>query len=264
MGEKGQALLVVILTMVVSLTVGLSLASRSITNLRISTSQEESQKAFSAAEAGIEEALKSGVSIAEQTLPNNAKYSASVVGAALSEFVVPGIAGKDEPVQIWLGPYPIPINNQSWGYGGGNYVLYWGNPADACPDAAALEVIVFSAPSNSPNVTHYAFDPCDRGNNFTKAFRFDSPQQIQGTYFRYTVAFNVPQGLFIRIIPLYKSTTLAIKPSPGSLPSQGKEIEAVGKVISGGEEVVRKIKVFQSYPTLPGYFDYALFSGTSL
>ena len=52
-------LLVVVLTMIVALTVGLSLASRTITNMKISKQNEESQRAFQAAEAGIELAKES-------------------------------------------------------------------------------------------------------------------------------------------------------------------------------------------------------------
>ncbi len=51
--ESGQALLIVVLVMVVVLTMGLSVASRSITNLRIATEQDNSQASFSAVEAGI-------------------------------------------------------------------------------------------------------------------------------------------------------------------------------------------------------------------
>src|SRR5690242_8662448 len=58
--EAGQALLIVVLVMVIALTVGLSLASRSITNLRNSTDEANSQAAFSAAEAGVEQAVKLG------------------------------------------------------------------------------------------------------------------------------------------------------------------------------------------------------------
>ena len=61
--QKGQVLLIVVLVMIVALTVGLSLISRSITNLRTSTEEAESQKALAAAEAGIEQALESGQDI---------------------------------------------------------------------------------------------------------------------------------------------------------------------------------------------------------
>ena len=55
--QKGQVLLLVVLASVIALTVGLAAISRSITSTRISTEESNSQKALSAAEAGIEEQI---------------------------------------------------------------------------------------------------------------------------------------------------------------------------------------------------------------
>ena len=55
--KSGQILILVLLIVVVSLAVGLSVAPRNLTNLRISTQTEESQRAFSAAEGGVEDVL---------------------------------------------------------------------------------------------------------------------------------------------------------------------------------------------------------------
>ena len=56
--QNGQILLIVVLSMVVALSVSLSIASRTISNLRISKQSEESQRAFQAAEAGLERAVR--------------------------------------------------------------------------------------------------------------------------------------------------------------------------------------------------------------
>src|SRR4030042_5773261 len=55
--KSGQILIFVLLVVVVALAVGLSVASRNITNLRTSTQTGESQRAFSAAEGGVEDML---------------------------------------------------------------------------------------------------------------------------------------------------------------------------------------------------------------
>ena len=55
--KSGQILILVLLIVVVSLAVGLSVASRNLTNLKISTQSQESQRAFSAAEGGVEDTL---------------------------------------------------------------------------------------------------------------------------------------------------------------------------------------------------------------
>src|SRR4030042_2419558 len=56
--SKGQILVIFLLILVVGLTITLAIASRTITEVRISTSTEQASKAYFAAEAGVEEALK--------------------------------------------------------------------------------------------------------------------------------------------------------------------------------------------------------------
>ena len=55
--ELGQALIIILLVMAVGLTMGLAVVSRSVTDIRISQQEEESARAFSAAEAGIRQQL---------------------------------------------------------------------------------------------------------------------------------------------------------------------------------------------------------------
>src|SRR3989304_10327197 len=60
--SSGQALLIILLTLTVVLTVVLSVVSRSVTDISVTTYQEDAQRAFDAAEAGIERALLTGSS----------------------------------------------------------------------------------------------------------------------------------------------------------------------------------------------------------
>lgn len=55
--DSGQALIIILLAMSVALTLVLSSVSRSLTDIEITDKEEESLRAFSAAEAGVEEAL---------------------------------------------------------------------------------------------------------------------------------------------------------------------------------------------------------------
>ncbi len=59
-GSSGQALLVVLLSMAAVLTLILSVSSRSVVEIKTSTYEEDSARAFSAAEAGVEQALLRG------------------------------------------------------------------------------------------------------------------------------------------------------------------------------------------------------------
>lgn len=69
-------MLVVVIFMIVSLTVILSLTLRSVNNIRMSTEEDNSKRAFSAAEAGIEIMLNTKSNITESiNLLNNSSIS---------------------------------------------------------------------------------------------------------------------------------------------------------------------------------------------
>lgn len=260
MQQKGQALLIVILIMVVSLTVGLSVASRSIVNLRTSTEEENSQRAFSAAEAGIEKALSTGTGItAAQNLGNNAFIKAVSVGEVSgAEFVLNAgnMVEKDQGIDLGLSQdYPGYATSQNIS----NLSIYWGSQSESCtispPSAAAIELIVLSGTSRSPQSTRYVYDPCPRGNNFTSAQ--SGSYIISGKTFRYQASIgSISNGLIARVVPLYANTPIGIR-SGTSLPLQGRVIQSTGE--SGGTE--RKITYFVGYPQLPvEFFQYILFS----
>ncbi len=56
--QKGQILIIFLLVLVVGLAIALSIASRSVTDVRQTTTSDESNRAYFAAEAGVENALK--------------------------------------------------------------------------------------------------------------------------------------------------------------------------------------------------------------
>lgn len=264
--QAGQALLVVVLATLVAVTVGVSVISRSITTLRISTAEEDSQRAFAAAEAGIEEVLKAKVSVGSSTapitLPNNSSYFAGVVLApSPKEFLLPGIISKDDVVQIWLSNYDgcgsPPCYTSPYS---GNITIYWNSPSDSCPSASALEVIILSSSTTSPTLTRFALDPCSRG-NFTP--NVGGGATVQDVTFSYGSTNSITNGLIMRIIPLYKGTRLAVT-GTNDLPPQGTSVESTGQVTSAAETVIRKIRVFQSNPSLPSAFDHAIFGGSGL
>lgn len=61
--RSGQVALIVVLVVLVGLTVGVAVAGRSVTSLSIGSQEEERARSFSAAEAGIEDALRQDLSI---------------------------------------------------------------------------------------------------------------------------------------------------------------------------------------------------------
>lgn len=268
--ESGQALLVVVLVMVVALTVGLSLVSRSIVNIRTSTEEADAQEALAAAEAGIEQAIQTNTTIPLTTfIENNTTYNANVTEAKGADaFLANGgnLVIKDDGIDVWLvshNPDGTPdYATSSWN---GNLDIYWGDPSLSDCDNAAMEVAVVydTDPSLAvaPALKRDAYDPCAsrRGDN-----KFSPPTRpvniIEGKTFPYKVTISVSSGLVVRVVPIYASTAVAVDGSI-ELPTQGFAIDSTGTSGAGDRQVLRSITYFKTYDQLATpYFMYGLFS----
>lgn len=279
MEEKGQSLLIVVLVMVVALTVGLSVVLRSITNVRIATEEENSQRAFSAAESGIEQALKTGADISDKALDNRSSIKeVKVLTLSGKQFLInsgnPVL--KNDAVDLWLIDHNT---NGSLNYSSGwqqntqdaSLTIYWGTSADPCANAA-LEVVVVSGTQNAPAIKRYAWDSCtstsrSNNNSFDASLTGPVTVGVKTFYFRKDIVISsASKGILVRINPLYFNTPLAVKgcgeavavthASCVSLPSQGKIIESTGIA----DNTVRKVTFYQGYSKIPSeFFPYGLF-----
>lgn len=257
--DKGQSLLIVVLVMVIALTVGLSIASKSITSFKNSNEQANSQKALSAAEAGIEQAIKSNASVANSNFSAGAGFTTTLTQISGTTFLLNGgnPVSQDDGIDLWLTPYssdPNLLYQNPWN---GTFTVYWGDASGPCNNAA-IEVIVVSGTRNNPSMHKYAYDPCQIRST-TNSFTYISQGQstVGGKAFYYqSQTIPVTNGLIARIIPLYTNTPAAVI-GTAAFPSQGSVISSVGS--SGSTQ--RKVDVFQGYPEVPSeYFLYNLFS----
>lgn len=256
--EKGQALLIVVLVMVIALTVGLSIASKSITSLRTSTEEANSQKALAAAEAGIEQAIKNNVQIASGSFTNNTTYSTNITSVSGTSFLLNAANPvlQDDGIDVWLSEYsinPSEIYRNPWS---GNLTIIWGTTSNGCSNAA-LEIAVISGTKSSPILTRYSYDPC-QARAGVNSFDFvpTTARVISGKTLYYQVTLPVSFGLIARVIPFYSNTIIGVSGS-SNLPSQGSVITSTGT--SGDTQ--RRINVFQGYPEVPSeFFPYNLFS----
>jgi hypothetical protein len=100
----GQALLVVLLGMSVALSVVLSIVARTVTDIGISKSQDESIRAFNAAEAGVEEAIIGSVNSGETyTLPESGAEYTPVLTTKSSTGLTDGTFEFDYPTGLAAG-----------------------------------------------------------------------------------------------------------------------------------------------------------------
>ncbi|MCL4353493.1 pilus assembly PilX N-terminal domain-containing protein [Patescibacteria group bacterium] len=283
--EKGQTLLIVVLVMVIALTVILSLAARSVVNLRNSNEEASSQKALSAAEAGVEEALQNAICVSScPTVSgsiNSNTFSTNIESLPYpsKEFLFNNgdVVAKDDGADLWLidhnkdGSLNYASGWQSVG-GSPSLTFYWGTPSsDAC-SSAALELIVLSennaSSDNGASVKsdRYIYDPCSSSSR-RPGNKFSSPLSggtVAGQSFSYSATINIPNnsGILVRALPYYANSPIGVAAgcSTGqncSLPSQGNAITSTGT--SG--KTTRKITIFRGYSELPTeFFPFILFS----
>lgn len=288
---KGQALVLVLLSMSVVLTIVLFILSRSITDIATSTSHEEAVRAFSAAEAGIERALVVGAGTGNISL-GDASYNASVTGFAsgTKSFNYPISVESGGTATIWFSEHDQNGNIVCDGthpcFTGSQFRVCWGKagtPSDSATTPAIETIIFYETTPEDPatiKIARGAYDPrasrasttgfatsdsgtCNINNvtyQFQKTITFSSLGIPAGSY-------NTAGGLVMARVRMFYNTTenqdIATTVNfagSSNLPSQGQQIESTG--VSGNS--TRKVRFFQGWPEVPVPFEYAIYSSTSL
>jgi Tfp pilus assembly protein PilX len=283
--QSGQALLLVLLSMAVVLTIVLSVLSRTITDITVTTKEEEALRAFAAAEAGIERALIIGSNTGE--FGDGASFTATIsnFGQQQSEYVYPEKLLSGETAIIWFVDHDEDDGTLTCDTGecftGSSMKVCWGEAgttsgSDTTP---AVEVSIFYAetPGNYSAI-RIARETADSYNIRRSTNNFSATDvgtcTVSGTDFEFqktldfaslgipAASYNNQNGLqFAKIRILYNTDAahtvgVDVSGSGNDLPSQGVRIESAG---SAGE-ANRRIEVFQTFGELPPIFDAALFS----
>lgn len=269
--KKGQIALIVLTVMAVALTLGLSLSRRAVTDVSITEKEQESAKAFSAAEAGIEEALRrlgQGETLVDITGGDlgvdDVEVNISEVGRTADfiyplEFVEPG-----HFIVVWLREHnedgTIDFNN---GYSEPDVTVCWEDEEDGTQ--VALEVTYFYEDGGSYETKKWAFDPDDTRrdiNGFSEPddwFCSDEQGDMMENSANLTLT-GTP--LFLVARPFYGRTGFAVSGGT-NFPSQGYEIYSTAEVqdSSENEKISRRIRVFKSWNVAPDSLFNALFAG---
>lgn len=277
MNEKGQVILALILIMTVALAIGLSIVQKSLVDVSTSTKVEQSSRAFSAAEAGIEKALRgdsSGVNFAD----NNSSAQVADTGF-IPPIPAPGNRqdaleypplAKEDIAHFWLADFNAASNPPPAIYTQNSLDVYWGNsktdrPAieltfiyykdsQYLPAKRYFDPIVRNPPNDFSPVTCSGSNPIGT-NNYQCYIRVGGSQDSKGP---------LPSGLMLaRARLLYNTTSqpLAIQGVNNcgqacSIPPQARLVFSTG---SSGE-TQRRVRVFQINKVVPPYFDFAIFS----
>lgn len=294
--QKGQVVLILILVMTVALAIGLSVIQRSLSDVSTSSKVEQSSRAFSAAEAGIEQALSGGSTAVNFSTNTNSNINNNSSATVDVNNLIPAIPSgfnrqdplecppndsrlaKEDVAQIWLADPGSSTNPPALAYKQTSLDVYWGNSAS---DNAALELIfVYYDGSQYKNFKKY-LDQIDRNS----ANGFDNPTNSSVTCpgnIPLTYADGTPSNkyqcketitslpanlMLLRARMLYnrESQPFAVQATGTcgqacSIPPQAKVLASTGT--SG--QTQRKVQVCQTEKVVPSYFDYAIFSESDI
>lgn len=284
--QSGQVILGLILVMVVALGIGLSIVQRSLIDVSTSTKVEQSSRAFSAAEAGIEQAISGDTSGVD--FSNNSR----TIEVTDSDLIpcVPGASGCDKAVtqkqdaleypplareevaHVWLADFNSTSNPPPPFYTQPELDIYWGNSEEK----TAIELTIVYYEANAYKSKKWFIDASDNENNFDKVSCTGGYVLRDDTYTckvrlgdvvgypSITGNGPLPANLMlIRARLLYNSISqpLAVQSTRicatgCAIPPQARIFTSTG--VSG--ETQRKVRVFQVSKVVPPYFDFAIFS----
>ncbi|MBI2011559.1 pilus assembly PilX N-terminal domain-containing protein [Candidatus Daviesbacteria bacterium] len=273
--QKGQVVIILLLVMLVALTIGLSIVQNSINDIASSTKTEQSSRAFSAAEAGIEKALLTQTNVASFSLGNESSATVLVnnnLPLSNQGLEYPPI-GKLDFAHFWLAD---PNNNLVGFYTDNSFTVYFGNCDLTTPTCLAvaskpaIEVNVITEQASSYRSFKYYFDSQNLRtppNNFQLATCSNSGQSPINTttssssifYCKATINGYIGVPILARVRILYSDQfqKLAVLPSANkALPPQA----AIYKATGSAGNIQRKITIFRVQDVVPYFFDFAIFS----
>jgi Tfp pilus assembly protein PilX len=264
--QNGQALLITILVLTIATTIALSLIGRGTIDVNISNQFEESSRAFNAAEAGIEQSLQSGASIASTTFVSGVKYNTNVadIGAATGTYQLLQKTPVGVSSTIWLINHNADNTlNSTKVYTGTQLNVCWSMESAGSRPALVIALIYHNGTTIKIGRKTVDPDSGTRANVNQFATDFTSPNgcgltnYYQTTFDFTTVGFvsATDTPIAIRIRPEYFDSFLAVN-SATTLPKQGNKIDATGTTDSG---VSRKVLVYKLYPAPSSVFDYVLY-----
>ncbi len=281
--NSGQALLIVLLSMAVILTIVLSILSRSVTDVAVTSREGEALRAFSAAEAGVERAILIGSNTGSF---DDASFVATAVNFAVSaeEYIYPDKLFSGESATIWFVDHDEETRELTCDtnecFTGSQMSVCWAGSGTSSDQATtpALEISILyvdipwdystvkiARVTTDPNVARRVT------NNFGDTDGVDCTLEGQDFEFKKTIDFsasglNIPYAapgnlLFGKVRFFYNTDgvqTLGfdVGGTGGDLPSQGRKIVSTGTA----GEANRKIEVLRTFGELPSIFDAAVFS----
>ncbi len=266
--QQGQVLLILLLVISVILVIGLSVVSRSVTDIKISQQSQESARALLVAQTGLEKAIKANSLIGSQTV-SDIDYSVAknTLGGG-TEYIFPDSISTVEPVTLWLVDHDTngllvgvtsPVTSLQFGW------------SVVSGDQTALEATLIYKSGTTFLNKRFVFDPDSSRSaaetHFNGTFVPGGSCSIGGTVFVHcsSVLSPLPAGTpyLVQLRLLFNNQNQRIGVSADqSLPIQGSCFVSTAIIVESG--VTRSLQQCQLWPTVPSIFNYQLFSRINL
>lgn len=301
--EFGQVVILLLLIMVVALAIGLSTIGRSILEVSTSRKSEDSSRAFSAAEAGIERAIKQNEDFigtanpvgAVNTLNNQAGATILAGGINTSTNALGFInVTKRDFAQFWLAS---PSTSDKF-YTGTSFDIYFGDPdidgtkydknvPEKRANQPAIEVnIIYWDGSKYQTYRRYydsrkdtsgtptpdpRLDNNPSGNNVCNVYSpaaIATNDNVLTNYYCKVTVFGFPNSgssfpLMVRVRLLYTDLAHPIALKPAPGLSLPPQANIYNSSGTSGD-VKRTLEVTNYRSVMPQFFDYVLFSANDL
>ena len=252
---RGQILLILVMIMAIAITIVLTITFTTRTDTQLTKLEEESQKALAAAEAGIENSLKTGVPVNVATLgtlgTNIATGSTTITATGSNTFTSPKII-SGEAYTTYLGAYTAGSPATYANSVANDITICFGDTTTQ----PSLDISLLKDPTTTPVVKRYLADP---GANFGGGNKLSVTDSCdENDDFAYSIVISggdvaINTRLLV-IRTLFGSTKLLI--SQSGLPAQGKTVTSQATTKTG---VTKKVQLFQSYPQIPAEFYFTSF-----
>lgn len=245
----GQVGIIMLLITVVMLTVGISAISRTTSDVSISTTNEQANRALDAAESGVERALSTDLS----TAPS----STSAPSTDANVTVRTDVAQKNSLDTSVDQGYSVAVDVN--GLANNTPVtIQWAKEATC--SQASLVITVLSTNAADPVRRTYIGAPVNAACVKNDGFSIAANNPV-ATYKLSTIISTRTNDKLIRIRPLYFGTDIRVT-STVALPTQSYTVTSTAQNINSKE--TKAVQVERTLPVAPAVLDYVLFSGTSI
>lgn len=250
----GQVGIIILLIVVVMSTIGVSVVSRSSTDVSLSRSAEDANRAFDAAESGAEQAL-SDSSALDPTDPNPVSGTITSIPNISVDYNVSKLTILDTVVEegysASLDVRGVPA--------GGSLSINWSTQTSCTGQTpASLVITIYALPGTTPAYRKVYAGACTQ----TPTDNFTIAGAGSGGYLRSVVIpLNITDAL-VRIRPVYNQSALRVAGVGWNLPVQQFKVSSTAQSTLNKE--TKALQVDRTLPQAPSVFDFTLYAGGSI